>query len=45
MVFPDVFIDHDSPERMYAVARMNAPHIVATALGALGMEAERAARA
>jgi 1-deoxy-D-xylulose-5-phosphate synthase len=45
MVFPDVFIDHDSPERMYAAARMNAPHIVATALGALGMEAERAARA
>jgi 1-deoxy-D-xylulose-5-phosphate synthase len=45
MVFPDIFIDHDSPEKMYAAAMMNAPHIVAVALGALGVEGERAARA
>ncbi len=45
MVFPDIFIDQDSPAKMYEVAAMNAPQIVATALGALGAEAERAARA
>ena len=45
MVFPDIFIDHDSPEKMYAAAMMNAPHIVAMALGALGVAGERAARA
>ena len=36
MVFPDVFIDQDSPAKMYDVAAMNAPHIVAQALQALG---------
>jgi 1-deoxy-D-xylulose-5-phosphate synthase len=44
MVLPDIFIDQDSPAKMYDVARLNAPHIVATALGALG-QAEAAARA
>src|SRR6476660_2728927 len=29
MVLPDVFIDHDKPEKMYETARLNAPHIVA----------------
>jgi 1-deoxy-D-xylulose-5-phosphate synthase len=45
MVFPDIFIDQDSPEKMYAVAGMNAPQIVETALRALGTAGERAARA
>jgi 1-deoxy-D-xylulose-5-phosphate synthase len=39
MVLPDVFIDHDKPEKMYDRARLNAPGIVATVLGALGKEA------
>ncbi len=36
MVLPDVFIDQDKPEKMYDVAGLNAPHIVATALAAVG---------
>jgi 1-deoxy-D-xylulose-5-phosphate synthase len=36
MVFPDIFIDQDKPAAMYDVAGMNAPHIVETALRALG---------
>jgi 1-deoxy-D-xylulose-5-phosphate synthase len=36
MVFPDIFIDQDKPAAMYDVAAMNAPHIVETALRALG---------
>jgi 1-deoxy-D-xylulose-5-phosphate synthase len=44
MVFPDIFIDQDKPAAMYDVAAMNAPHIVETALRALG-EAAAAARA
>jgi 1-deoxy-D-xylulose-5-phosphate synthase len=39
MVLPDVFIDHDKPEKMYERAGLNAPGIVATVLGALGKEA------
>ena len=39
MVFPDIFIDQDKPVKMYDVAAMNAPHIVETALRALGEEA------
>jgi 1-deoxy-D-xylulose-5-phosphate synthase len=35
MRLPDVFIDHDKPERQYDEARLNAPHIVATVLKAL----------
>jgi 1-deoxy-D-xylulose-5-phosphate synthase len=45
MVFPDIFIDQDSPAKMYDVAAMNAEHIVAQALAALGVEGEAAARA
>ncbi|MEL6584800.1 MAG: 1-deoxy-D-xylulose-5-phosphate synthase, partial [Pseudomonadota bacterium] len=37
MVFPDIFIDQDSPKAMYDVAAMNAPHIVAKGLEALGV--------
>jgi 1-deoxy-D-xylulose-5-phosphate synthase len=47
MVLPDRFIDHDSPERMYETAGLDAKNIVTTALNALGrpeatIEAERA---
>jgi 1-deoxy-D-xylulose-5-phosphate synthase len=44
MVFPDIFIDQDKPAAMYETAAMNAPHIVETALRALG-EAAAAQRA
>ena len=35
MRLPDVFIDHDDPARQYDQARLNAPDIVETVLGAL----------
>jgi 1-deoxy-D-xylulose-5-phosphate synthase len=38
MVLPDVFLDHDSPQAQYDQAGLNARHIVATALSALGRE-------
>ena len=36
MTLPDVFIDHDSPERQYELAGLNRTDIVSTALTALG---------
>ena len=36
MVLPDVFIDHDKPERMYQRAGLDAAAIVQTVLGSLG---------
>jgi 1-deoxy-D-xylulose-5-phosphate synthase len=46
MVLPDVFLDHDSPQAQYDKARLNARHIVETALSALGREiVEQPARA
>ena len=46
LCLPDRFIDHDSPRKQYDEAGLNAPHIVAAALGALGRaEAARPARA
>ncbi len=36
LCLPDYFIDQDSPANMYAEAGLDAPHIVATALAALG---------
>ena len=36
MMLPDVFQDHDSPFKMYDTAQLNARHIAATALEALG---------
>ena len=39
MVLPDVFIDHDKPEKMYAQAGLDAAGIVATVLRALGKTA------
>ncbi len=38
MVLPDVFQDHDSPEKMYDTAKLSAAHIVERARQALGME-------
>ncbi|HEU4550836.1 MAG TPA: 1-deoxy-D-xylulose-5-phosphate synthase [Rhizomicrobium sp.] len=40
MTLPDVFQDHDTPEKMYAQAGLDADGIVAMALGALGRGAE-----
>ncbi len=47
MTLPDIFIDQDKPELQYDVAGLNAKHIVAMALNALGRskEAAEAARA
>ncbi|RJY09502.1 1-deoxy-D-xylulose-5-phosphate synthase [Aurantiacibacter aquimixticola] len=47
MRLPDVFIDQDDPTKQYDQARLNAPHIVETVLGALrhnsaGVEEARA---
>ncbi len=39
---PDVFQDQDKPETMYAQAGLNAEHIAATALAALGVDAASA---
>lgn len=36
MCLPDTFIDHEAPRKQYDQAGLNAPHIVATALAALG---------
>src|SRR5882762_10057032 len=38
MVLPDVFLDHDSPQAQYDQAGLNARHIVAMALSALGRD-------
>ncbi|QKD05313.1 1-deoxy-D-xylulose-5-phosphate synthase [Mesorhizobium loti] len=40
MTLPDRFLDHDTPRAMYESAGLNASHIVATALAALGVESE-----
>ncbi|MBL26304.1 MAG: 1-deoxy-D-xylulose-5-phosphate synthase [Rhodospirillaceae bacterium] len=40
MTLPDRFIDHGSPSGMYDEAGLNAPHVVATALAALGRNAD-----
>lgn len=40
MTLPDVYQDHDSPQKMYDFARLNAPHIVETVMRALGRTAE-----
>ena len=45
MVLPDSFIQQDSPERMYAVAAMNAVDIEARVLGLLGVAQVGARRA
>ena len=46
MVMPDIFIDHDKPERQYEMAGLDAAAVVRTALAALGRDvAEAPARA
>ncbi len=45
MVLPDIFIDQDSPAKMYEVAKMNAPDIEAKVLAVLGVESIGARRA
>ncbi len=45
LCLPDVFQDQDTPAAMYATAGLNAEHIAAAALQALGVEATRAVRA
>jgi 1-deoxy-D-xylulose-5-phosphate synthase len=46
MVLPDIFLDHESPQAQYDLAGLNARHIVAMALSALGREiAQQPARA
>jgi 1-deoxy-D-xylulose-5-phosphate synthase len=45
MVLPDTFIDQASPADMYAVAAMNAEHIVTKVLGVLGNRTAKSARA
>jgi 1-deoxy-D-xylulose-5-phosphate synthase len=42
MTLPDRFIDHDTPEKMYEAAGLDANAIVAMALNALGRESEAA---
>ncbi|MDO9075834.1 MAG: 1-deoxy-D-xylulose-5-phosphate synthase [Brevundimonas sp.] len=45
LCLPDIFQDQDNPAAMYATAGLNAEHIAAAALQALGVEATRAVRA
>jgi len=45
LVLPDRFIDHDTPQRQYDEAGLNAPQIAAAALIALGRLADIPARA
>jgi 1-deoxy-D-xylulose-5-phosphate synthase len=45
MVLPDRFLDHDKPELQYDEAGLNARHITATALQALGIAERSAAKA
>jgi len=40
MTMPDEFFDQEKPEKQYEMARLNAPHIVATVLMALGHSEE-----
>jgi 1-deoxy-D-xylulose-5-phosphate synthase len=44
MSLPDVFLDHDKPDRLYAKAGLDAKAIVAKALAALGGVAAQASR-
>ena len=39
MVLPDIFIDHDRPDRMYAKAGLDAAEIVTKVFEALGHDA------
>jgi 1-deoxy-D-xylulose-5-phosphate synthase len=39
LTLPDLFIDHDNPQKQYDLAGLNAQQIAATALAALGRDA------
>jgi len=39
MVLPDRFLEHDAPAKQYEQAQLTSPHIVRTAMAALGREA------
>jgi 1-deoxy-D-xylulose-5-phosphate synthase len=41
MVLPDVFIDHDTPQKQYDYAQLNAQHIAAKAADALGISSAK----
>ena len=43
MILPDTFFDHDKPELQYQLAGLRTADIVATALGALGLEGDAGA--
>jgi 1-deoxy-D-xylulose-5-phosphate synthase len=43
MVLPDRFLDHDTPEKMYEIAGLDARGIVSTVLSAVGRDDEAAA--
>ncbi|HWB44259.1 MAG TPA: 1-deoxy-D-xylulose-5-phosphate synthase [Hyphomicrobiaceae bacterium] len=45
LVLPDVFIDHDKPEKMYEKAGLDAGSVVATVLSALGRDMDARPRA
>src|SRR5262249_31295012 len=45
LVLPDRFIEHDKPERQYDEAQLNASHIAAAALSALGRAHHKGVRA
>jgi 1-deoxy-D-xylulose-5-phosphate synthase len=40
MTLPDIYQDHNSPQKMYDEARLNAPHIVEAVMRALGRSAD-----
>jgi 1-deoxy-D-xylulose-5-phosphate synthase len=40
MVLPDVFLDHDKPEALYAQAGLDAKAVVAKVLSTLGRESD-----
>ena len=42
MTLPDIFQDQDSPYQMYETAKLNAKHVTASVLDALGRETEAA---
>ncbi len=44
MVLPDIFIDHETPQKQYDIARLNAVHIVETVLQCLGVSQSVAQR-
>ena len=43
MVLPDIFLDHDKPEKLYAKAGLDAKGIVAKVLATLGRRTDAVA--